>query len=254
MRRLLAATPILGRWQGRRVRAYIGLGANVGGAEATMARAVHAWPIFRAHEWGPCRGCTRRSPSASQISRSSATPSPDSTSRSTRRGGPGRHHGRRAGAARLAQGTRARVRPRRPRALGSARARPRPPDLRARARVRRSAACGSLQRLGDRPGEGHEAARRPASGRGGTAVRPRAAGRPGAATRATGLGRHGRDGSTPPAGGRGPGRRAPDRYLGPRRSAAGVRISPGSEPAARSRRHRRLVHVPPGRRGPHDAT
>ena len=141
----------------------------------------------------------------------------------------GRHHGRRAGAARLAQGTRARFRPGRARALGSARARSRPPDLRARAPVGRSAARSSLQRRGDRPGEGHEAARRPASGRGDTAVRPRAAGRPGAATRAARLGRHGRDGAPPPAGDRGTGRRAPDRYLG----TLARRLASGSAQVAR---------------------
>ena len=73
----------------RRVRAYIGLGANVGDAEATLVAAVsRAVGAAVQSASVPCRACTRPSRSASSTSPSSGTRSWQSTHRPARIGRP----------------------------------------------------------------------------------------------------------------------------------------------------------------------
>ena len=172
----------------RRVRAYVGLGSNVGDAPATLAWAVDALsglpgvrvravsPLYVTAPWG-------------------VTDQPDFHNAVVAVDVPaGRGPGAgRARAPRPAQDVGA------PRwaspgsTLGAARARSRPAGVRAAPDRRRAAARGSVQRCRARPGQGRPAARGPASRRRGAAVRPGAPRRPRAAARAARLARDRRD-------------------------------------------------------------
>ena len=169
----------------RRVRAYVGLGANLGDPAATLAagiRALAALPGAR------LAGVSRLYATApvgvvDQPEFRNAAVALDVAGR------PGPRD-RRPRAARRPEGPRARLRPARARALGPARARPRPARLRPPRHPRRATA-GRPQR---RPGEsGRPVAGGPPRVRPRPALRPRAAGRPRPRPAPARLGRDGRD-------------------------------------------------------------
>ena len=176
----------------RRVRAYIGLGSNIGDAEETLARAVHALAGPRAPVCVASRGCMRPN-------RSAFTDQPEFRNAVVALDVPAGPDPA-TGALALLSGLKALER-----SFGRvARARwgPRELDLDllvfGRARLSVDRRRRALHRCRDRPCEGHQAARRPASGRDRAAVRPGAAGRPRPRPRAARLGRDGRDRPPPP--------------------------------------------------------
>ena len=141
----------IGRWRAvARVRAYIGLGANVGDAPATLAAAVHALAALP--------GARLRGVSRLYATEPVGVAGPAGVPQRGRRPGRAARAGprdRRHGAAGRAQGPGAGVRPAAARALGPARGRPRPARVRPPP-DRRRAAAGGTQR---RPGEGRAPAR-----------------------------------------------------------------------------------------------
>ena len=176
---------------GRRVRAYVGLGANVGDAAATLAAVIGA---LSALPGARLRGVSRLY--AHEAGRSRRPAALPQRGRGPRRpGGPGPGD-RRDRPARRAQGARAGLRPTASAALGPARARSRPARVRPTSALGRAAARGSLARRAGRGSTRRSAARRPAPRRVSAALRARADRRPGPRARATRLGRDDRERET----------------------------------------------------------
>ena len=218
------------------VRAYIGLGANVGDATATLAAAVGALGEL------PGIAAPRRVASLRHRTgrRHRSAGVPQRGGRARRPGGTGSRPGRAGGA-----GARSR------RSSGGPAGRFANAGARgnwtwtcsifgrARISVERPPAARSND-ADARPGQGHEAPRRPASGGAPPPVRPRAALGPGALAGAARLGRDRRHREASAGSHRRAGRRASDRPLGRGRAEAGSRADgldrPRSLPGRQPRR------------------
>ena len=170
----------------RRVRAYIGLGANLGDAGATLAGGVRALATLPGS--APPRGLAALCDGAGRRRRPAALPQRGRRARRARRSRSG--HGR-DGPADRTQAARAGVRPPGPRALGPARARSRPARLRPRPPGPGPTARGNVARSG----QGRPAPRRasPRGARTGCSSSPRWPTSPPASSR-----RAGRKRSRPP--------------------------------------------------------
>ncbi len=195
-----------------RVRAYIGLGANVGDAAATLAAAVHALRGAAGCE-APRRLAALRH-GAGRRARPAGVPQRGRGARRARRAGPGdrarprcwsrsRGSSGRSGGSRASAGGRARSTWTCWCSGATGSSVERPPEGRSGDPAKAAAAAGRAARRGAAP-----------------AVRAGAAVRPGAAARAARLGRDRGDGGGAPARPRGCGRRPPDRALGRRRLGA----------------------------------
>ena len=228
-----------------RVRAYIGLGANVGDADATLAAAVRSLAgLPGARLRGISRlYATRPVGVVDQPMFRNAVVALDVP------GGPDRA----AAALDLlvaSEGAGAVGGPSRPAPLGTPRARSRPARVRPGEVRGRAAARGALARCGNRSGRGRAMAGRPASVRTRAAVRARPTRRPGTPSRAARLARDGRDRPASPAVRRGTGRRRRSSARGIQPPERGARrlVSRGSAQGGPSRspprRHRGPLDTP----------
>ena len=167
----------------RRVRAYVGLGANVGDPAETIAAGIQSLAAL------PGARLRRRLAALRDRAGRRRRPAgvPQRGCRDRRPARPRSRH-RRAGAARRAEAAGASIRTAGARALGAARAGPRPARLRPPPNRRRATGGGPIDGSISTDGP-----RRSASARRGAAVRPRAARRSRPAPRPAGLDRDSRD-------------------------------------------------------------